>query len=338
MNARITVRFLSENDVVSLIAPHEAIRIAEEVLRRQGSGEVEMPPKQLLNLRKYGLNSYCNAMPAYLHYLGVSGIKWGGGFGDNLMTRRLPYMVQTLILANPRTGAPYAVMSATKLTSLKTGAESALAGKYLGNATHPMVLAVIGVGDQGRDNVRMWLALHDLGDLRLREIRLVDLRLEETETFARALGARAGVTVTVTGDAEAAVREADAVVTCTTSEVPVVRHAWLKPGAVLASIGSYPEFEPSAVLAADKLVVDNWEQNVHRGEFRDLIASGQIDRGRLHGELPEIVAGRRPGREREGELICASLIGLGSIDIGIAQFVYERATARGIGQAVTFME
>jgi len=338
MNARITVRFLSENDVASLVAPHEAVRIAEEVLRRQGNGEVEMPPKQLLNLRKYGLDSYCNAMPAYLHYLGVSGIKWGGGFGHNLRTRCLPYMVQTLILANPRTGAPHAIMSATKLTSLKTGAESALAGKYLGSVTRPMVLTVIGVGDQGRDNVRMWLALHDLGDLRLREVRLVDLRVEETEAFARTLGDRDGVTVSVMDDVEAAVRGADAVVTCTTSEVPIVKYAWLKPGTVLASIGSYPEIEPAAVLAADKLVVDNWEQNVHRGEFRDLIASGAISRERLHGELPEIVAGRRPGREREGELICGSLIGLGSVDIGIAQFVYGRAATSGVGRAVTFME
>ncbi len=338
MSTRIEVRFLSENAVASLVAPHEAIRIAEEVLRRQGNGEVEMPPKQLLNLRKYGLDSYCNAMPAYLHYLGISGIKWGGGFGNNLKTRHLPYMVQTLILANPRTGAPHAIMSATKLTSLKTGAESALVGKYLGNVAEPMVLTVIGVGDQGRDNVLMWLALHELGDLRLQEIRLVDLRLEETETFARTLYDRAGVKITVTRDTEAAVRGADAVVTCTTSEVPIVKHAWLAPGVVVASIGSHPEIEPSAVLAADKLVVDNWEQNTHRGEFRELIESGRIDRRRLHGELPEIVAGRRPGREHKGEFICASLIGLGSIDIGIAQFVYERAVARGIGQTVTFME
>jgi ornithine cyclodeaminase/alanine dehydrogenase-like protein (mu-crystallin family) len=338
MSARIEVLFLSENDVISSVTPNEAIRIAEEVLRRQGSGEVEMPPKQLLNLRKYGIDSYCNAMPAYLHFLGVSGIKWGGGFGENHKDRRLPFMVQTLILANPRTGAPHAMMSATKLTSLKTGAESALAGKYLGNAKRPMILTVIGVGDQGRDNVRMWLALHDLGDFRLEELRLVDLRLEETETFARTLGERKGLKVTVTQDLEGAVRGADAVVTCTTSEVPIVKHAWLKPGVVLASIGSYPEFEPSAVLAADKIVVDNWEQNAHRGEFRELIEGGKLGRERLHGELPEIVAGRRPGREREDELICASLIGLGSIDIGIAQHVYQVAKARGIGQTVTFME
>jgi ornithine cyclodeaminase/alanine dehydrogenase-like protein (mu-crystallin family) len=338
MSARIEVLFLSENDVVSLVTPKEAIRIAEEVLKNQGSGRVEMPPKQLLNLRKYGLDSYCNAMPAYLEYLGISGIKWGGGFGENLKTRQLPFMVQTLILASPKTGAPHAMMSATKLTSLKTGAESALTGKYLGNITRPMTLTVVGIGDQGRDNVHMWLALHDLGDLRLQEVRLVDLRLEETEAFARTLGERPGLKIVVTRDIEAAVRGADAVATCTSSEVPIVKHAWLKTGVVLASIGSYPEIEPSAVLAAHKLVVDNWEQNVHRGEFKDLIEGGKIDRGRIHGELPEVVAGRRPGREREDELICASLIGLGTIDIGIAQSVYERAKTRGIGQTVTFME
>lgn len=338
MSARIEVRFLSENDVVSCVTNNEAVRIAEEVLRRQGVGDVEMPPKQLLNLRKFGLDSYCNAMPAYLHYLGISGIKWGGGFGENHKERRLPFMVQTLILACPRTGAPHAMMSATKLTSLKTGAESALAGKYLGRTRQPMILTVIGVGDQGRDNVRMWLALHDLGDIRLQEVRLVDLNLAETEAFARTLGERKGLTIAVTQDTERAVRGSDAVVTCTTSEVPIVKHAWLKPGVILASIGSYPEIEPSAVLAADKLVVDNWEQNVHRGEFRELIERGKISRDRIHGELPEIVAGRRPGRERENELICASLIGLGSIDIGIAHHVYQAAKARGIGQTVTFME
>jgi ornithine cyclodeaminase/alanine dehydrogenase-like protein (mu-crystallin family) len=105
----------------------------------------------------------------------------------------------------------------------------------------------------------------------------------------------------------------------------------------MASIGSFPEFDPQAILDADKLVVDNWEQNEHRGEFSKLIEEGKITRSEIHSELPEIIAGKVPGRESSSEMIAASLIGLGSIDLAIAWEIYKRAKADGVGTIFSFL-
>lgn len=332
------VLFLSEEEVQKCITYRESVQIAEEVLRQQGLGNVEMPPKQLLNLRKHGLDSYANSMPAYLKYLGVAGIKWGGGFGANLTEKRLPYMVQTIILASPITGMPFAMMSATFITTLKTGAETAVAGKFLSVTDKPMVVTIIGVGAQGTGALESWLALHELGDLRVEEFRLVDISEEAAESAAARLEGRFGGRVLATTDVERGVRGADAIVTATHSEEPIVRNEWLKPGSYVGSLGSYPEIDPQGVLKADRLYVDNWEQNLHRGEFQNLIEAGKLTRESIVGELPDLVAGKVPGRQNASERIVASLIGLGSIDLGFAVRIAENAKAQGLGQRVTFME
>ena len=68
---------LTEEQVQSLMDWKTAVRIAEELLREQGNGNVLLPPELLLSLRGRGLDSYLSAMPAYLEYLGLAGTKWG---------------------------------------------------------------------------------------------------------------------------------------------------------------------------------------------------------------------------------------------------------------------
>ncbi len=331
------VIFVSEDDIPKCITYQESVRIAEEVLRQQGLGNVEMPPKQLLNLRKHGLDSYANCMPAYLKHLGIAGIKWGGGFGANLKEKRLPYMVQTIILASPVTGVPFAMMSATHITTLKTGAETAVAGKYLANIDRPMTVCVIGLGAQGTGALESWLALHELGDLKVAEFRLVDNAPAAIERAKARLAGRFAGKVVGTTSVQEGVAGADAVITATHSEKPLVKGEWLKRGVYIGSLGSYPEIDPDFVLAADKLYVDNWFQNEHRGEFQYLIEQGKITRASVVGELPDLVAGKIPGRRSREENIVASLIGLGSIDLGQAKLIAENAAAKGLAQYVNFM-
>lgn len=338
MGERVEVLFLSENEVKECITYKEAVRIAEEVLRKQGHGEVEMPPKQLLNLRKHGLNSYANSMPAYLKYLGISGIKWGGGFAANLKERKYPHMVQTIILASPLTGIPFAMMSASWITTLKTGSETAIAGKYLAAHDNGVVLTIIGLGDQGTGALEAWLALHDWGDINIKEIRLIDIREEAVQRATNSLKGRYEGRVSIPDSIEDAVKGANAIVTATHAEKPIVMKKWLVEGVYVGCLGSYPEVDADAVLSADKLVVDNWEQNIHRGCFQYLIEEGKISRTDIVGELPDIVAGKAPGRERKDERIIASLIGLGSVDLGIAYKIWQNAKEKGIGQRVLFME
>lgn len=328
---------LSEQQMQDLMDWKTAVRIAEELLREQGRGNVLMPPKLLLDLRSRGLDSYSNAMPAYLEYLGVAGIKWGGGYGKNNETGDLPYMMQVAVLNSATTGEIYAVMGATWLTTTKTGSETALSGKFLAK-DDDLVVTVVGAGLQGRASVRCWLALDELGDISVKEMRVVDLdRQQSEEVAAEAREAHPKKSIQVFDSIQEAVNGAHAVVTATTATQPIVDRAWLRDDVLMASIGSFPEFDPQATLDADKLIVDNWEQNEHRGEFSRLIEEGKITRESIHGELPDIIAGKTPGRESSDGMISASLIGLGSVDLAVAWEIYKRAKEDEIGGVFSFL-
>jgi ornithine cyclodeaminase/alanine dehydrogenase-like protein (mu-crystallin family) len=328
---------LTEEEVQSLMDWKTAVRIAEELLREQGNGNVLLPPALLLSLRGRGLDSYLSAMPAYLEHLSLVGTKWGGGYGENNKTGNLPYMMQVAILNSPITGEIYSIMGSTWLTTTKTGSETALSGKFLAQSDD-LVVTVVGVGLQGRASVRCWLALDELGDISVQELRVVDLdRRKSEEVAAAARDAHPGKSIRVVEDVQEAVDGAHAVITATTATKPFVDRAWLRNDVLVASIGSFPEFDPQAILDADKLVVDNWEQSKHQGNFSELIEEGKITRNDIHGELPEIVAGKVPGRESSDEMIAASLQGLASVDLSIAWEIYKRAKVEGVGTTFSFL-
>ena len=102
---------------------------------------------------------------------------------------------------------------------------------------------------------------------------------------------------------------ADIVVTATTSDQILVRQEWISRGTFVASIGSYPELDPRLILNSEKVVVDSWAQSKHRGELSRLVREGLISEENIHGEIGEIVAGKKPGREKEEEIIVTCAVG-----------------------------
>jgi len=104
------------------------------------------------------------------------------------------------------------------------------------------------------------------------------------------------------------------------------------------SAGSYQELDPEAVPSADKIVVDSWAQTSHRGELARLVEAGKLGERNIHAEIGEILAGKKKGREREDENILAVPIGLGSLDIGCAFEVYQKAVEKKIGTLFSFIK
>ena len=98
------------------------------------------------------------------------------------------------------------------------------------------------------------------------------------------------------------------------------------------------ELDPKIILNADKIIVDNWEQNKHRGDLAPLVEKGLITKDHIYGEIGEIVAGLKPGRENGDETIVACLIGLGSLDIACANFVYNESHKRKMGGVFDFQQ
>ncbi len=320
---------LSREDIQGCLDMPTCLKIVEQVFKAHGEAKVVMPPKLSLNLE--GTDGWANAMPAYIGPFDAAGLKWVGGWGKNI-EKGLPFIIGTIVLIEPQTGLLLSVMEGGFITDLRTGAATGIAAKYLAKRDSDIV-AIIGAGAQGR------MQLHALSNVfSLREVRIADIMPEALTRFAREMEQELGVAIKKARNNEEAVEGADIVITATTGQGVLVRRAWVSRGAFVASIGSYPELAPQLILNAEKLVVDSWVQNKHRGELSQLVREGLIGEKNIHGEMGEIVAGKIPGRENDDEIIVACLIGLGSHDVGCARFAYEEAKKKGLGSKFDFQQ
>lgn len=331
MAERKPTRLVSRTSIDAHISMPEVIQVVEDVFKAHGEGRVEMPAKITLDLDRFGLSAWTNAMPAYVQPMEAAGIKWAGGYIHNVEQAGLPYVMATIILQEPATGYPLAIIEGGQITNLRTGAVTAVCARHYARKGAG-VLGIVGAGVQGRFSLR---AMADVLDLR--EIRVTDIRDAAAQRFATEMARFANAPIRACDTVEETVSGADVVVTVTAADAPLVALEWLAPGVTAISMGSYQEFADEAVLAADKVVVDSWEQCAHRGELKRLVASGRFKQSDIFAEIGETVAGRRPGREHEDERIMAVPIGLGSHDIAVAKLVYDRLEEAGDGVRFDFL-
>lgn len=315
------VKLISKADVMRVLDMKKSIELVEKVYEAHGHNEVNMPAKITLDTGEgndwppYG-GSY-NAMPAYIgEDVDISGIKWVWGFNDNYK-KGIPYIGGVIILNEARTGEILAIMDGSYITDIRTGASAGVAAKYLARKD-AKVAGIIGAGVQGRMNAR---ALAE--SCNLNEIKVSDIRWEAAVKCAEELNEELGVKVTPVRTNEECCVGSDIIITVTIADEPLVMMEWLKPGCTVMSLGSFQELDENIPIKADKLVVDSWAQNAHRGELLKLVHDGRITEENVHAEMPEIVVGDKCGRENDEEIICACIIGMGSTDIGTAGQLYK---------------
>jgi len=324
---KMGIALIKASQIRKVLSMKETVCLIDRVFKDHGNGKVVMPAKINLNMGEKGewphYYGSSNSMPAYIDSIKAMGVKFASGYAKN-PERGLPFIHAVIILTEPETGRPLAVLDGTGITALRTGAASAIAVKYLARKKSSCLVGIIGAGLQGRMHVR---ALREVLDIK--EIKIADLNGKAADVCAKEMAEECGLAVRAVSTNELAARDSDVLVTATVADEALVRKEWLKQGVLVVSVGSYQELDERIPLECDKLVVDNWEQNTHRGELVKLLRAGKIAEKSLYSELGPIAAGRLPGRERDDELICACLIGMGSLDIAAAKFVYEKLKERG---------
>ena len=257
--------------------------------------------------------------------------KTNANFPDNPRRWGLPTIQGTIVLADAANGTPLAIMDSASVTALRTGAATAVAAKFLarpdaGTAT------IVGCGVQGELQLAAIVAV-----LPLRRLMLVDIDHARAEDLAARAAAKYDVPVEATKDLHAAVRASDICVTCTTSRRAFLGAQDVAPGAFIAAVGAdnpeKQELEP-ALLASGTLVVDVLQQCAKIGELHHALAAGVLTPERVHAELSDVVAGRRPGRTRPEEITIFDSSGTALQDVAAAVAVYEKAGAAGRGTLV----
>jgi alanine dehydrogenase len=329
----IWIDWLNGPDVERLaLTDDEILDAIETSLRAQGRGETVIEPRVHL-VPDPAFRGHFNVLRGYIAPLGVAGVKIVGDYIDNWQ-RGLPSEMALLNLFDPRTGAPRAVVDAAGITDMRTGAVTAVGAKYLARK-NSRVLGHIGARGTAYWNVRLLDHLFDF-----EEIRVHSRRKESRDEFGARLSRDLGKRVKVTEDWRSCVEGADIVVEASRLErpEPMLKTEWIKKTAFVVPYGTMSAVELSLTDIMDKLVVDDWGQcrGGPFGSLRAHVNAGKLSEQTLHAELGEIVCGKKPGRESDGETILLWHRGLSLSDIALGHAMLKKAERLGIGQKLRY--
>ena len=323
---------LSEEAVKRVLSLEEVMLAVESAFRMKGLGHAQMPTKQYLFMSKY--NGDLRTMPSYLEENDVVAVKIVNSHPENRRKHGLPTVMATIILIDPKTGAPVAIIGGTWITDLRTGAAGAIAAKYLANKD-PKIIGLVGAGAQAKTQLMSLLLLYKKID----QVKVWSRTTKSTISYVKDMESIYGHVTKIipVKSVKNAVQGADIVVTTTPSRKPLVSAEWVDKGTHINCIGAdapgKQELDP-AILTKAKIVVDDWEQASHSGEINVPLTKGIITKQNVWGEICEIVAGLKPGRTSPDEITVFTSTGLAVQDAVTANLAYKKALAKNLGQFV----
>ena len=248
--------------------------------------------------------------------------------------RNIPYCSSLIMLVNPHINNFISVLDGALITNMRTGAQTAVALKYLFNhgssQRRPIRLGIYGAGMQGHMQTRAIATL-----FHIEELRIYDVSRPALERF------RADMQDVVPGkiilcDDPSQAAQGDAVICVTQSKDEFLKEEWLSPDTIVFPMGSYQECEDAVLLHADKIVVDHVEQTMHRGALSKLVSQGKLNESSITCTIGQLAAGKVQLERKIGERLVCIPIGTGAMDIGCASVVYQRALEQGRGQFFDF--
>jgi thiomorpholine-carboxylate dehydrogenase len=301
------VRYLDEAAVREVLHWEPLGRAMESALAAFSAGRVQQPVRSVLTVEEG--RRYLGVMPAVTEE--AMGLKLVSFYPANA-DRGIPTHFAVIVLMRADTGEPLAVMDGRLITEMRTASVSAMATKHLASPDS-RILALLGSGVQAGAHLEALSRVR-----KFREVRVWSRTAEHARRFAAEHG------VVAAASAEAAVRDADVIVTATGAVEPVLQGRWLKAGAHVNAVGAprptWRELD-DALMKASVLVVDSREAAIK--ESGDVILSGAS----IYAEAGEIFAGTKP-KPVPGRTTVFKSLGLAVEDLVTAQLVYEATQRR----------
>jgi alanine dehydrogenase len=284
-------------------------RAVEAAFADHGRGEVQQPPKLYVTLPEGDFRT----MPAYLPSLSIAGVKIVNVHPGN-PAKGLPTVMALTVILDIATGMPVAVINATRLTDMRTGAAGAVACKYL-SPKKEVVLGVIGTGRQAEAQVAAIAR-----ELEIRGILAWSRNPEHARKFAERLRGYSCMPVSLERACDC-----DVLVTTTPSRTPLIRDEWIHEGTHINAIGAdapgKEELDP-AILRRAQVFVDDPVQAVHSGEINVPVSRGIYRETDLAGTLGELVIGKKKRKDAKAITVFDST-GLAIQDLAIASIAMQ---------------
>ncbi|MFK5926287.1 MAG: ornithine cyclodeaminase family protein [Desulfuromusa sp.] len=316
------ILYLSQIDVANTgLTMAEVVDAVEKGFIEMGNGRVEMPPKPGIHPGE-GSDNFIHAMPAFIPAMKAAGVKWVSGFPGN-QAKGLPYITGLLILNDPETGIPVAVMDCAWITAMRTGAASAVSAKYLARP-ESSTIGILACGVQGHSNLEAMNVLFPL-----KKVNAFDTSAEQAKKLAK-FGESLGLEVDIVDEPRKAVTGCDIVVTAgpiLKTPHATIQAGWMDKGTFASLVDFDSYFAREALKEADKWTTDQIGQYNY---YKDVGGYFQ-ECPDIYAELGELAAGKKVGRENPGEKTFAANLGLALDDMAVAPLIYKRAIEKKVG-------
>lgn len=332
----IRCRYLSQEDLLKAgcLDPSLAMDAAEAAMRAFAADEVLFPEK-IVQIFDEATQERINCLPATFLKERICGVKWVSVFPPNPAKYGLQNLSAVIILSEIEKGFPVAIMEGTLCSNLRVGAMGGIAAKYLAREDAESI-GFIGAGEQAK----MHLLAMKVARPSLRICRVGAKTEEEEAQFVREMAPLLpGMEFVATGtDLRAATEDADIIVTATSAQAPLLKAAWMKPGAFYSHVGGW-EDEYAVAKQCDKIVCDDWETVKHRTQtLSRMYRDGELADADIHADLADLVLGRKKGRESAEERTYFNAVGLAYVDVGIATAMFRRAEELVAGDELVLQE
>lgn len=315
--------FLDAAQVRDLLSIEECITAVERAFRLHGEGKAAQPGTLGIDAEHGTFHIKAGVLDLGRQYFVA---KTNANYPGNVERYGLPTIQGVIALFDAERGTPLAILDSREITSLRTGAATAVAAKYLARAD-ASIATICGCGVQGRTQLLSVAAVRQLT-----RVYAVDRNRETAARFAREMSNQLGVEVTVAPDLATAARASDICVTCTSSRHVILGAGDVSQGAFVAGVGAdnpdKQELDP-ALLARAAVIVDILDQAVTSGDLHHALAAGVMRREDVRAELGAVVAGKTAGRLNDEEIVVFDSTGTALQDVAAAATVYERAIAQG---------
>ncbi|APG87852.1 ornithine cyclodeaminase (plasmid) [Sinorhizobium americanum CCGM7] len=325
---------LKKDEVRRLIGMTEVIDAVEEAYKAFNSDQVEQP--DYIGIDLPSPRGEIDFKLGYYKANEVISMKASsGGFLDNPTAHGVPNGMATIFLFDARSGALICVMDGSLILGLRTGASGAVSVKALARKDARKITSV-GTGNQARMQIR---AINEI--MKIEEIHAWDNNRDTLFKYKTDIESEYGIPVIMANSKREAVEQADILITTTRGKGSLVEADWVKPGTHIVAIGTdqrgKQELDPELFRNA-KLVVDSISQCTEKGETWHPLDRNIITRSDIHGEIGEVLLGRKPGRESDDEITIFDSTGMAIQDNTTASKIYQNAAANNVGTFFQFFE
>lgn len=331
------VLFLNEKEIESLITREETLEVVDQVFKAYAKGNAVNPVKLHLPIYPH-YEGYINSMPSYNLETQATGVKMVSVYHDNLKNYGILTTLGTIVLHDPKTGMPYAIMGGTHITNMRTGAAAGLKVKYLAKKD-ASIMAVVGAGAQGYSATAMALTAMKG---QIKELRVSDLNAARRAEFIEMMKAEFPEVTYISSESNAeAMKGAHVGLFCSGAPIPLLDKCELDPGVLVVGVAEL--VTPDTVARFDKFYTDFTDCVLER--FNTLGREGAKKTGSVYVDLEEkhvtaeignVMAGLIPGRQSDDEKILTLDVGMSIEDVGVARLAFDKAMAQNVGKILDF--